>query len=240
MDVALYVDTAALTEIEQALRHPWLSGVTTNPTLVARALNAASDSRIPTQSLTEEGLYAEILSLLRPDQRLYIQVRGSDPEDLVLVFKRWWRLAEGRLVAKLPATWAGLDAANRIKTETGAPVCVTAVFSAAQAYAAALAGADQIAVYVSRYAKNRSEPALWLTELREVLNRSGKAVRILAASIKSPPEAAEALVAGADDLTLPMGVLESLMEDPLTSDALRGFDEDWRQRSTDGIIHPGA
>lgn len=243
--MSLYLDSAVVEDVERALEYGVVAGVTTNPTLVAEALArrgrpCPARSRATAQPRSEEELYRSILERLGQGQRLYVQVDGDSPAAIVRDAERWWALAPGRIVAKIPATWQGIGAIPLLKQKIGIPVCVTAVFSPAQAYVAALAGAGQIAVYVNRYARARGDAKPWLSCMRATLTRAGGNVRILAASLKTSAEAGDALVHGADDLTVPASLLHALLDDPLTADALQRFALDLRRVRAQGPAEDAA
>jgi transaldolase len=54
-------------------------------------------------------------------------------------------------------------------------------------------------------------------------------MRLLAASVKSPSDVTEALLAGAHDITAGADVIKSLLRDPLSDQALAQFAADWKQ-----------
>jgi transaldolase len=98
---------------------------------------------------------------------------------------------------------------------------VTGVFGAAQAYIAAEAGARFVIPYFNRTTRLAGSGAALVAEIAGVL-RDGFC-EILAASIKSPAEAVDALLAGAHHLTVPWQVLTGMANHRLTELALDEF-----------------
>lgn len=234
--MAIFLDSADFREIAEAATYSLVAGVTTNPSLVARALSSATDGThrvVPSDDhrwlLPEEfNLYQEILARLGANRKLFAQIPNGPWPATLSAARRLAELNPSAVVVKIPATWDGLEVAYRLKRDLGAQVCVTAVCTATQAYSAALAGADYLAVYVNRYARRGGDVAAWLQNLKEAARAASAGVRILAASVKDPQEAGKAILCGADDLTVPFGVLKRLLDDPMTAEALEQFESDWR------------
>jgi transaldolase len=111
-------------------------------------------------------------------------------------------------------------------------IAFTAVTTVAQAYSAAQVSAEYIIPYYSRMERSGIDAAQRISEMAEVLlNAAAEAntTRILTASIKMAEEAASALLAGSDDLTVTPGVLLDLLTDPLTEEAIQRFTQDWQK-----------
>ncbi|HYX50266.1 MAG TPA: hypothetical protein VE843_11015, partial [Ktedonobacteraceae bacterium] len=68
-----------------------------------------------------------------------------------------------------------------------------------------------------------------ISEMAKLLQSAHPTSRILVASIKSPEDASNALLAGAHDLTVAPQVLMEMVTDPLTEDAVEKFSNDWQQ-----------
>jgi len=68
-----------------------------------------------------------------------------------------------------------------------------------------------------------------ISQMADLLHNSRAATRILVASIKSAEDAANALLAGAHDLTAAPEVLLNLVSDPLSEEAVEKFMQDWQK-----------
>jgi len=66
-------------------------------------------------------------------------------------------------------------------------------------------------------------------EMADVFHNANLPTRILVASIKSTADAAQALFAGAHDLTVAPEVLLDMVTDPLTEEAVERFTQDWQK-----------
>jgi transaldolase len=124
-------------------------------------------------------------------------------------------LAEGRkayeiigsqTILKIPATTVGFEAVAQLSTEI--KCAVTAIYSPAQAAVAKEAGAKMAIAYVNRATRLLGDGIALVKNMASILALSD--TEILAASIKSPIEAAAALQAGAHHLTLPLAMLQAM------------------------------
>ena len=85
--------------------------------------------------------------------------------------------------------------------------------------------------YVNRATRLLGDGIKLVREMAVVIQATGKPVAIVAASIKTPEEAAQALVAGAHHLTLPFEVLTALGNPPLSDEAITEFEKISRRQS---------
>jgi transaldolase len=129
-----------------------------------------------------------------------------------------------KLVLKIPATPTGFQALSTLATEI--PCSVTAIYHPIQAAIAAECGAKYAIAYVNRATRLLGDGIALVRDMAEILATS--ATEILAASIKSPDEAAQALMAGADHLTLPWDILAALAEHPLSNQTVQDFHQQGR------------
>ncbi|MCY0879979.1 MAG: hypothetical protein OWU84_13715 [Firmicutes bacterium] len=203
----LYIDTANVDEARQALQLGIVSGITTNPTLMRRI------------SDPEPAVIDALLSL-SPAQ-LFIQLRGTTRKELEdhrqRIRGKW---PNAPIVFKLVPTWEAMQfAALWREQET---FLITAVNSVQQAYVAREAGAQYVAVYLHRY---RLRHGTWppLTEIRRVV---GSHVRIMIASCHSMAEVQWAMVNEADDLTLPLSLLQQLLVNTDSAEDIARFNRD--------------
>lgn len=221
--MALYADCALLDEVARLLVAYPLAGVTTNPSILLAAVERS-------QRLSDLGVLGGLLDLGL--DAVFMQPTGSTGEELRAQGQRYVEMDPARVVLKLPMTSAGLEAARLLKRD-GARFAFTAVFSLAQTYSAAVAGAEWIIPYFGRLRRAGIDPCQRLTDMARLLEATHGGVRILAASMKWPADVVEATLAGARDITAQPAVITALCEDPLTTAAVMQFDADWgKLRST--------
>ncbi len=211
----LFVDTADLQEIRTLASWGILAGVTTNPTLLARA--GARDVR---QHIVE---ICEIVQ-----GPVSMEVVATDTEGMVREAREYasWH---PNVVVKIPITEAGL-AAIRILAQEGIRVNTTLIFNPVQALYAALAGATYVSPFLGRLDDIATEG---MTLVREIVtmfrNDPDIHTQVLAASLRHPRHIVEAAKAGADIATAPPAVLKKALHHPLTDIGLERFLADWRR-----------
>lgn len=203
--MALYLDSALVTEAQYARDLGWVSGITTNPTLLAKS------------DLSPEDTLRELVTTF-PSEVFY-QLTTSDLEGMFREAHKAHAILDEHTVLKIPATLVGFQAVARLSPEM--PCAVTAIFSPAQAVVAAEAGARYAICYVNRATRLLGDGLALVGGMAKML--SSTQTEILAASIKSPEEAVATLHAGAHHLTLPLKVLRALAEHELTEKTVVEF-----------------
>jgi transaldolase len=203
--MALYLDSADVDEAHLVAELGFIEGVTTNPAIMAKAGRPA------------EEVIADLCAIL--PGTIFHQVISAPGPNLEAEIERF-RAISARVAFKIPCSFEYLRVVYGL-AQQGVIVAVTAVYSAAQAYIAAQAGARYVLPYVNRATRLCGDGPALVAEIAGVLN--GSPCEILAASIKSPTEAVDALLAGAEHLTLPWEILSAMAEHPLTKLALEEF-----------------
>lgn len=209
----LYLDTAEVAEIRELAAWGVLAGVTTNPSLVAKAGRSQREVIAEITALVPGPISAEVIST---------EAAGMIAEGRTLA-----AIAEN-VVVKVPLIPAGL-AACRALFEEGIKVNVTLCFSVNQAILAAAAGAWCVSPFLGRLDDINQDGMQLLREIVEVYRTQGYQTRILAASIRNPLQVTQAALAGADIVTMPAAVMRQLVKHPLTEAGLQKFLADYRQ-----------
>ena len=226
--MGLYIDSAYLPDVERVCRTLEVDGATTNPSILLAAWQRG-------QRLSDQEVLRDLLSIC--PGRVFMQPVGETAEALYRMAQGYRVVAPERVVPKLPLTPAGMEVACRLKRE-GASFAFTCVFTVAQAYCAAIGGAGYVIPYFGRLRRSGQDACERIEAMARLLTAQGLGTRILAASVKTPADASEALLAGAHDLTAPPQVLEALLADPLTDAAVEQFQRDWEALS-DAVSRPG-
>ena len=207
----LFLDTAVIEEIREISSWGVLSGITTNPSLLAKAGRSVPD------------FMREIDSLVKGP--LSLEVTAESSEEMLKEARKLRGYGEN-VVIKLPLTQEGLKTCGRLKEE-GISSNLTLVFSANQALLAAAAGADYVSPFIGRLNDNGADGNGLVREIRTIFDRYGITTKIIAASIRDPRNVTEAALNGADIATIPYVVMKKMINHPLTVDGLRKFKEDW-------------
>lgn len=205
--MAIYLDSASITDARRALSLGFVSGVTTNPTFVAKTGRRGRE------------VLAELLAL--GDGPVFYQVTAPDAQGRLAQARQAVSAAPERVVVKVPATTENIALAAQLTAE-GLRVCVTAVNSPAQAYLAAQAGAAFVAPYVNRLTRQMGDGLAVVRQIAALLVDTE--TRVLAASLKSVDEVVDTLLAGAHDVTMPLDLILALGEHPFSQRAIEQFD----------------
>ena len=208
--MTIYLDSAIISEAQTAKDLGWVKGITTNPTLLAK-------SDLPVDTTLKE------LAKLA-DGPLFYQLMSSELEEMIKEGKKAFEIIGNQTVLKIPATTIGFQAVSRLSGEI--TCSVTAIYSPAQAAVAKEAGAKYAIAYVNRATKLLGDGILLLREMASIL--AGSNTEILAASIKSPAEAAASLLAGAHHLTLPLNMLQAIATHQLSQQTVAEFAQNGR------------
>lgn len=208
-----FLDSANIDEINQAWDMGVISGLTTNPSLVAKEGKDFHELLKTVTGIVDGPISAEVIAL---DHQGMLQeahgLAGIHPN----------------IVIKIPMTEAGLKtvkvlSAERIKTN------VTLVFTANQALLAARAGASYVSPFLGRLDDIGENGLNSLADMCEIFQVHDIETKIIAASIRNPVHVTEAAKLGADFATIPFGVLRQLFRHPLTDAGLEKFLADWNK-----------
>lgn len=209
-----FIDTANLDEIREAEAMGIISGVTTNPSLIAK------EGRDYEETLRE---IAQIV-----DGPISGEVKASTTlaRDMVM---------EGRvisqihpnMVVKIPMTQEGLKTVKILASE-GIKTNVTLVFSATQAILAARAGATYVSPFLGRLDDISTDGTRLIKEVMEIFRLYPDiTTKVICASIRHPMHVVECAKTGADIATVPYKVLMQMVQHPLTRTGIEKFCQDF-------------
>ncbi len=223
----LYLDTANVQEIREAHALGVLSGVTTNPSLVAKALGQAGE-----RFDSEAAFYARFMEIVREIAELVqapvsAEALATDSEGMIAEGRRLAELSE-HVVVKLPISEAGLRACRAL-ADAGVAVNMTLVFSANQALLAARAGARYVSPFLGRIDDIGWDGVELVRAVREIFDVHGLDTEIIAASVRHPAHVTASALAGADIATVPYKVLKAMIRHPLTEIGIERFLADWEK-----------
>jgi transaldolase len=207
-----FIDTADLAEIADLAATGLVDGVTTNPSLVAKAGKPF---------LT---LIADICRIV--EGPVSAEVTATDANQMIAEGRKLAAIAKN-VAVKLPLTWDGLKACKALSSD-GIMVNVTLCFSVNQALLAAKAGASFISPFVGRLDDIGIDGMDLIGDIRQIYdNYPALSTEILAASIRTPLHLKQAAEIGADIATIPPAVLRQVVKHPLTDAGLATFLADW-------------
>jgi transaldolase len=208
-----FIDSADVTEIREAASWGLADGVTTNPSLIARAGRPYADVLREICGLVDGPVSAEVVATEAPN-----------------MLEEGQRLAQldPNIVVKCPLTIEGLKATKALSTR-GIKVNVTLIFSPLQALAAAKCGAAYLSPFVGRLDDIGQDGFLVIEQLVRILKNYDYSAQVLVASIRSPSHLLRAAEIGAHVATLPFAVIKQMLHHPLTDLGLERFLADWHK-----------
>jgi len=209
----IFLDTANIDEIREAAKLGVVSGITTNPSLLAKERTA--DMKAVVQeiaSIIDGPISAEVLSL-EPNAMI----------EEARVVSSW----SPNIVVKIPMSESGLQAISTLSRE-GIRTNLTLCFSLNQALLGTIAGATYVSPFVGRLDDISHDGMQLISDIVEVFDHFKVSTQVLAASIRHPLHVVVAAKAGAHIATVPYKVLKQMVRHPLTDIGIARFAEDWQ------------
>lgn len=208
----IYVDSANLKEIQHAAAMGFISGVTTNPSLLAKEDPSTNIKDLILQIHESVGGHTSV------------EVISTDTDGMLReadAILSWFPDA----TIKIPFIPAGLTAVRKL-SDQNIPTNVTLLFTANQALIAANAGATYVSLFMGRLDDIGTDSLVALQDTCEIWDAQGLDSQIIAASIRTPIHMLECAKAGAHIATVPYKVLMQSMKHPLTDAGLEAFLKD--------------
>ena len=210
-----YLDTADVKIVKKMHRTFPLSGVTTNPSIVAKSARPLFD------------VLSELQEIFGEKGLLFAQVIARNGEEMV---DEALKLREHipSLVVKVPVISEGLYAIKKL-TQLNVPTLGTAVYGAVQGLLSAAAGAKYVAPYVNRIDSQGGNGITVVSELQSLLTLHTPQSMVLAASFRTPRQVLDCLLTGCRGVTVSPDIAEAFIADPAVFAALDTFDADWEK-----------
>src|SRR4051794_15707599 len=203
----IFIDSGDLNEIRDAAAMGVVDGVTTNPTLVAKA-----GRPLP-------ALIAEICEIV--DGPISAEVISTDVEGILREGRTLAKIHKN-VVVKVPLIADGIKAV-KVFTQEGIKTNVTLCFSPTQGLLAAKAGATYISPFIGRIDDIAGDGMVLIRQLVQIYKNYDFKTQVLAASIRHPVHVVDAAMAGSHVATLPHKVILQLLNHPLTKSGLEQF-----------------
>jgi len=209
----IFIDTANIKEIKEAVSLGVIDGVTTNPTLISKENRKACDLLKEICSLVEGPVSAEVI--------------GLEKEAMVNEALELSKIAKN-IVIKIPLIKEGLKAV-KVLSAKGIKTNVTLCFSPSQALLAAKAGADYISPFIGRLDDISQVGIDLICDIKQIYSNYKFKTEIIVASVRNPLHVVDAAKIGADIATVPFAVIEQLLKHPLTDIGIQRFLEDYKK-----------
>lgn len=209
-----FIDTANVDEIRKANDMGIISGVTTNPSLIAKEGRDFGE------------VIKEITSIVDGPISGEVKATTVDAEGMIKEGREIAKIHKN-MVVKIPMTAEGLKAVKVLSAE-GIKTNVTLIFSANQALLAAEAGATYVSPFVGRLDDINEVGVELIRQIAEIFEIYDYKAEIISASIRNPIHVTDSALAGAHIATVPFKVIEQMTKHPLTDQGIEKFQKDYK------------
>jgi transaldolase len=224
----IFVDTANLQDLEEALKRGFPSGVTTNPSILSKEQRC--DFRVHINHMID------LLRKYDYDIPLSVEVFTTNPEHMI-------RQAEEfvghfghypNLNIKVPVGWNELNVIAELRRR-GIAVNCTCCMSYNQAIMAARAGANFVSLFWGRIRDIGYDAGVVVRQVAQSLRESGSLSEIIVGSIRHIADINEAMQAGAHILTVPPKFFPQMCAHPKTDEAVHQFVTEFEKWQSQGV-----
>ena len=211
----LIIDSSNIEQIKELNDLLTITGVTTNPTILTKSGREAMD------------VVKDLCEVLSEDQLLFIQTVQTSFEGIMEEAKMISSIRNKNMYVKIPVTHEGLRAIKECK-KLGIHTLATAIYTADQAFLAAMNGAEYLAPYTNRMC-NYGDGVQDVIDLIEMLRVNHMPAKVIAASFKNTYQVHELIKAGIQAVTVPCDVLYQMIDHPGTKIAVGEFSVNWQR-----------
>ena len=211
----LIIDSSNIEQIKDLNDLLTITGVTTNPTILTKSGREAMD------------VVKDLCEVLSEDQLLFIQTVQTSFEGIMEEAKMISSIRNKNMYVKIPVTHEGLRAIKECK-KLGIHTLATAIYTADQAFLAAMNGAEYLAPYTNHMC-NYGDGVQDVKDLIEMLRVNHMPAKVIAASFKNTYQVHELIKAGIQAVTVPCDVLYQMIDHPGTKIAVGEFSVNWQR-----------
>lgn len=219
----IILDTANLEDIRRYNDIYDITGITSNPTILAKEKAEFFPPLLEIRSIIGE-------------KQLHVQVTGSTCEEMLKEAEALTgRLGKDTYI-KVPANEEGIKTMKVLKSR-GNRVTATAIYMPQQAMLAASVGADYVAPYFNRMNNINVDSKKAIGDMAWLFEHNQIQTKIVAASFKNTQQVMDALMAGAQAVTVSPELYTQMVENPMIDSAIAGFAADWEATYGDKRIY---
>ena len=220
VSMKMFVDSANLEEIEEAFKRGFPSGVTTNPSILAREEKCDFKEHI-----------RKIIDVIRrygPDRPLSVEVFTVDPKEMVAQAERFVEEFSdySELYIKVPIGWDELWVIHQLR-QKGIKINCTCCMSYNQAVMAALAGSNFVSLFVGRIRDSGYDAFEIVKQTKDTFREGAVPSEIIVGSIRHIMDVNQAFQAGADIVTVPPKFFPQLVKNLKTDEVVHQFVTDF-------------
>ena len=217
--MTIFLDCSDPELLKPAVETGLIDGVTTNPTLMKK------------QGMEPLDVIQKICELFSWSSSVSAEVTGETADEMLEMAVDYYQIAPN-VTIKLPCNKQGLLACSDL-TEDGIKTNITLIFSEAQAVLAAKAGATYVSPFVGRVNDNSFDGIGLIKGISELYMMHDIETQILSASIRDVKQVTDSYKAGADVVTMPIGIFDKMYKHVLTDVGLAQFNKDWESLLSD-------
>lgn len=215
----LFLDTANITQIKDAMEKGVIQGVTTNPSLLAKEPKTDFYNHIQ-----------EIVNLCKAYKDgvpLSVEVFASEPDEMINQAQEiMQRFDYHNLNIKVPVGYEELKVISSL-SDKNIPVNCTCCFTATQMELAALSGARYVSLFYNRLFDVGGSPLKVLQRVRRFIEANKLECEIIAGSIRNAYDLEDAWDHGAHIVTAGYSVVQKATVHPKTTESVDGFLKDF-------------
>src|SRR5580704_18692757 len=215
--MAIFIDSSDPKEIKDLFAWGVISGVTTNPLIIAK--------EAPDADLGER--IREVLAVSWGD--VSVELTTETEKEMIDESLHHHSWDSQRITVKVPFSETGLRVLHQL-VKRGIKTNVTCLMAMNQAYLAALAGATYVSIFSGRVRDMGYNVRPVITSTREILDKEGLASKIIVGSMRHLMDVNEALEAGAHVPTVTPPILRKMVWNPRTIETIAEFNGAWRNR----------
>lgn len=211
--VKFFIDTANVDEIREANDMGIISGVTTNPSLIAKEGKDYFKTLSEISKIVNGSISGEVKATTTTAEQMVkegVAIGAISPN----------------MTVKIPMTKEGLKAVKQLK-DRGIDTNVTLIFSLNQALLAANAGATYVSPFIGRIDDINMDGMALIDDIANAFAVHDIKTKIIAASIRTTTHVTNCALAGADIATVPYKILMQMVEHPLTEKGIEKFIKDY-------------
>jgi transaldolase len=215
--MAIFIDSSDPKEIKDLYAWGCISGVTTNPLIIAK--------EAPDADLGER--IREVLAVSWGD--VSVELTTETEKDMYEEAMRYHAWDPQRICIKVPFGEVGLRVLHQLSKQ-GIKTNVTCLMAMNQAYLAALSGATYVSIFSGRVRDMGYDVRPVIANTRAVLEQENLPSKIIVGSMRHMMDVNEALEAGAHIPTITPPILRKMVWNPRTIETINEFNTAWRNR----------
>jgi transaldolase len=219
----LFIDTANLGELEEAISTGIVDGIATNPEKIAATGRS----------------YSEVVREIRAifPGPIAVQAMGRTAEEITHHALQLHEM-DANVAVKVTCNTEGIKAIDEL-VPRGVRTNCTLVFTAAQGLAAGLAGSTFVSPFVGRTEMSGFDGIGLIEQISALYDAWDIDTGIVAASIKNVRQVTDCVCAGAHAVAVTWPIFKSMLNHPLTEHGYRGFEELFQSIPGEGP-HPSS